>query len=50
LDIAMAAAQVGEGDDVVTTPIRWISTANAAAKLGGNPRDHSGRQSLSRIS
>jgi perosamine synthetase len=34
LDIAMAAAQVGPGDEVITTPISWISTANAAAKLG----------------
>lgn len=31
LDIAMAAAQVGYGDEVITTPISWISTANAAA-------------------
>jgi perosamine synthetase len=34
LDIAMAAAQVGPGDEVITTPISWISTANAAAKRG----------------
>jgi perosamine synthetase len=34
LDLAMAAAQVGPGDEVITTPISWISTANAAAKLG----------------
>jgi len=34
LDLAMAGAQVGPGDEVITTPISWISTANAAAKLG----------------
>jgi dTDP-4-amino-4,6-dideoxygalactose transaminase len=34
LDLALAAAGVGPGDEVITTPITWISTANAAAKLG----------------
>ena len=34
LDLALAAAGVGPGDDVITTPNSWISTANAAAKLG----------------
>jgi perosamine synthetase len=34
LDLAMAALNVGPGDEVITTPISWISTANAAAKLG----------------
>jgi perosamine synthetase len=34
LDLALTAAGVGPGDEVITTPITWISTANAAAKLG----------------
>lgn len=34
LQLAMIAAGVGPGDEVITTPISWISTANAAATLG----------------
>jgi perosamine synthetase len=34
LDLALTAAGVGPGDEVITTPITWVSTANAAAKLG----------------
>jgi dTDP-4-amino-4,6-dideoxygalactose transaminase len=34
LELAMIAAGVGPGDEVITTPISWISTANAAATLG----------------
>src|SRR5579864_3865033 len=34
LDLAVIAAGAGPGDEVITTPISWISTANAAAALG----------------
>jgi perosamine synthetase len=34
LQLAMIAAGVGPGDEVITTPLSWISTANAAAVLG----------------
>jgi dTDP-4-amino-4,6-dideoxygalactose transaminase len=36
LQLAMIAAGVGPGDEVITTPISWISTANAASVLGAN--------------
>src|ERR1700738_1707623 len=34
LTLALIAAGVGPGDEVITTPISWISTANAASALG----------------
>jgi perosamine synthetase len=34
LQLAMIAAGVGPGDEVITTPLSWISTANAATALG----------------
>jgi dTDP-4-amino-4,6-dideoxygalactose transaminase len=34
LQLAMIAAGVGPGDEVITTPLSWISTANVAAALG----------------
>jgi dTDP-4-amino-4,6-dideoxygalactose transaminase len=34
LQLAMIAAGVQAGDEVITTPISWIATANAAAVLG----------------
>jgi perosamine synthetase len=34
LQLAAIAARVGPGDEVITTPLSWISTANAAAVLG----------------
>jgi dTDP-4-amino-4,6-dideoxygalactose transaminase len=35
LELAMIAAEVGPGDEVITTPLSWISTANAIAARGG---------------
>jgi perosamine synthetase len=34
LELAMIACQVGPGDEVITTPLSWISTANAIAARG----------------
>ena len=34
LDLAMIGAGIGPGDEVITTPISWISTANAITSLG----------------
>jgi len=34
LSLALIAAGVGPGDELITTPISWVSTANAAAALG----------------
>ncbi len=34
LELAMIAANVGPGDEVITTPISWISTANVISARG----------------
>ncbi len=36
LELAVIAAGAGPGDEVITTPISWISTANAAAARGAH--------------
>src|SRR4051812_33266722 len=34
LELAMIACDVGPGDEVITTPLSWVSTANAIASRG----------------
>lgn len=34
LELAMIACEIGLGDEVITTPLSWISTANAIAARG----------------
>lgn len=37
LEIALAVAGVGPGDEVITTPMSWCSTANVVLRLGARP-------------
>jgi dTDP-4-amino-4,6-dideoxygalactose transaminase/nucleoside-diphosphate-sugar epimerase len=37
LHVAVAAAGIGQGDEVITTPISWPATANVVLLQGGKP-------------
>jgi len=37
LELALALAGVGPGDEVVTTPLSWVATANVVLRAGARP-------------
>ncbi len=37
LELALALAGVGAGDEVVTTPLSWVATANVVLRAGARP-------------
>ena len=37
MEIALRLAGVGEGDEVITTPISWVATANVIIETGATP-------------
>jgi len=37
LELALAIAGVGPGDEVVTTPLSWVATANVVLRAGARP-------------
>src|SRR6185436_2635038 len=37
MEIALRLAGVGQGDEVITTPLTWVSTANVVLEVGARP-------------
>src|SRR5262245_33049269 len=37
MEIALRLAGVGAGDEVITTPLSWVSTANVVLEVGAKP-------------
>ena len=37
LEIALRLAGIGEGDEVLTTPLSWVATANVVLEVGARP-------------
>jgi dTDP-4-amino-4,6-dideoxygalactose transaminase len=37
LEVALRLADVGQGDEVITTPLSWVATANVVLEVGARP-------------